>query len=256
MPSHPSTIRSCTLILLLLVMPAVLAAQDAVTVPDLGTLAPGTTQRVTVTGTIQRSGVVEITMDYPANLVRIRRVEGGATLAFTCPQANIDRDTLSGTTGSITFSCGTTEAGANRELCVLVVEALYGVAGTGSITPTRLRLDFVDLPNFVGTGGSVSVGGGDPLTQTRREGWTGNYPNPFSTTSRFVFTMQEAGPVTLIVRNLQGRTVQELGTIQAMAGENEYEFVIGLNELAQGAYLMQMVTDRDAYYHPFMVLDQ
>ncbi len=255
MTSHTNTIRSCFLIALLLLLPTLAVAQDVVSVPDLGTMEPGTIQRVTVTGTIERPGVIEVTLDYPADLVRIRRIEGGAALAYTCPQAVIMADTVDATTGSITFRCDSTQAGTAINLFVLEVEALYGVAGTGTITPSRLRLDFVNQPDFVGTGGTVTVEGGDPLVQTKREGWTGNYPNPFSTRSRFVFTMREAGSVQLIIRNLQGRSIMELGTMQAAAGENEYELVIGLNDLAQGAYLMQLITERDSYIHPFMVLD-
>ena len=255
MTPHRTTIRSCILITLLLLLPALAAAQDVVTVPDIGTMQPGEIRRVTVTGTIQRPRVIEITLAYPADLVRIRRIEGGAALAYTCPQAVIMADTVAQTTGSITFRCDSTQPGTNIELFVLEVEALYGTSGSGVITPTRFRRDFVDVPEFTGTGGNVSVEGGEPLVQTRRDGWTGNYPNPFSTRSRFVFTMQEAGSVQLIVRNLQGRSVLELGSVQATAGENEYELLIGVNDLAQGGYVMQLITDRGSYLHPFMVLD-
>jgi len=256
MSSPCTTIRSCILItLLLILLPALAVGQDVVTVPDVGTMRSGEIRRVTVTGSIETAGVIEITLDYPADLIRIRRVEGGAALAYTCPQAIIMNDTVAGTTGSITFRCDSTTAGTPIDLFVLEVEALYGASGTGQITPTVFRRDFVSIPGFTGTGGTVTVEG-DHLVESRAEGWTGNYPNPMSTHSRFVFTMRDAGPVQLIVRNLQGRSVLELGTVQATAGENTYELVVGLNDLAQGAYVMQLITERDSYLHPFMVLDR
>ena len=255
MTSPHTTIRSCTLIALLLLLPGLLVAQDAVMVPDVGTMQQGDIQRITVTGTIERAGVIEVTLDYPADIVRIRRVEGGAALAYTCPQAIIMADTIAGTTGSITFRCDSTNAGTNTGLFVVELEALYGRTGTGQIVASKLRRDYVDVPQFRVTPGSVTVEGEQTLRPTQKEGWTGNYPNPFSTRSRFVFTMREAGSVQMIVRNLQGRSVYEIGSIQATAGENAYELEIGLNDLAQGAYVMQLITDRGSYLHPFVVLD-
>jgi hypothetical protein len=60
-----------------------------------------------------------------------------------------------------------------------------------------------------------------------------NYPNPFNPSTTIPFTMKAAGPATLIITDILGRTVLS-ETIQARAGENQYRFVA--NNLGSGLY--------------------
>ena len=230
-------------------------AVDAVRIPDVGNLLRGEVRRVVVAGTVDRAGVVEVTLEYAANLVRIRSVEGGSGFAFTCPQAIISSNTFVGTTGTMVVRCDSTLAGQDGNLFVLEIEALHGVGGAGVILPTLFRRDYVEVPGAVLESGTVRIEGDADIVFTTAEGFTGNYPNPFSTQSRFVFTMNQAGRVHLQVRSLQGRSVLDLGSVDATAGENSYELQINVNDLSQGAYVMQMITDRGSYLQPFVVLD-
>lgn len=249
------TTNVLTLLTLLLAFPVAAWSTHAVRLPDIGVLQPGEIRSVVARGTIDRAGVVEVTFDYPADLVRIRSVSGGPDVAYRCPLAVIVKDTIVGRTGSIVVICDSAVAVTDADLFSVEIEALHGAVGMGLVVPTRFRLDYVDQPQTEFSGGSVSIEGNPDVLERLTDGITGNYPNPMSTDSRFVFTLQQAGVARFAVLNLQGRSVLDLGSVEGTAGENTLEVRVHSNELAQGAYVMQMVTDRGVVLHTFMVLD-
>lgn len=240
---------------LLLVLPLAAQAADAVRLPDVGVMLPGEIRTVTARGSFDRSGTIEVTMDYPADLVRIRQVYGGPAFAYRCDTALIVRDTIVGRLGTIVVLCDSTVTATDADLFAIEIEALHGAVGMGLVVPTRFRLDYVDQPQAELSGGSVSIEGLPDVSERLIDGVTGNYPNPMATFSRFVFTLQQAGTARFAVLNLQGRSVLDLGAVEGTAGENTLELRVHANELAQGAYVLQMVTDRGVVLHSFMVLD-
>lgn len=224
--------------------------------PVAGSLQPGQEVRLRVVGTIERAGVVEIELQYPATLLRVESVVGGSGFLMTCPDAQIVSNTITAGTGSVRFLCKATSAGTDEQIAEVVGTALRGASGTGSVVPTAYSLDYVPQSGVTFSGTEIEVESQDAIGITLREGITGNYPNPMGAETRFVFTVLEAEPVQLSVRNLQGRLVRDLGTVDATAGENQYVLVVGPNELSQGAYVLQVTTRRGTYLHPFMKLDE
>lgn len=229
--------------------------QESVRVADGGTLSPGQRTRIEVTGTLQQAGDVEISLAYPIQLLRIRSVQGGAAFAMSCPSPSTQRTGAAGGMDTVRFRCRSTNSGVDVVIAALEVEALIDAKGTAEIVPVGLQRDGVRQEAVAYTRGTVTIVGGDDVGFVLREGFTGNYPNPMSAQSDFIFTVLEAETVQLMIRNLQGRLVRDIGSIEATAGENRYALTVGRNELSQGAYVMQLITSRGSYLHPFMILD-
>lgn len=258
MHSVTTTMRS--LILGVIVLISLITASHAVesvrVESSSGPLQPGQQIRLRIIGTAERDGVVEIELQYPATLLRLESVVGGSGYLMTCPEAQIVASTIASGVGSFRFLCKTTVTGTNQLFAEVVGQVLAGASGTGVVVPTAYALDYVPQTNVTFTGTEVYVESTDDIGITLREGITGNYPNPMGSETRFVFTVLEAQPVQLSIRNLQGRLVRDLGTLDATAGENQYVLVIGPNELSQGAYVLQVTTRRGSYLHAFMKLDE
>ena len=240
------------LVLAVTTLPAL--AVDAVRAPAQTTLTRGQLQRITISGTMETAGQGNVTLTYPANIMRIVGAEGGSGFLFDCTNLRIVSNDITGSTGTLVLNCWAIRTGTDEPLFDLVVEGLFNPTATGLLRPIELSINGSASQDAEFVTGSVTLDGESGIRPTTAEGWTGNYPNPFATESDFVFTMTSAGPARLSVRNLRGQIVKEIGTIEARAGENTYRFVPEQNELSQGAYIMQLVTDRGVYLHSFMVL--
>lgn len=241
-------------VLLFLFAALTAAAQDAIIVPPLTQGERGTVVRISVSGTISQTGTSQVALTYPADVIRIIAVEGGEQYAYHCPSMPIYGTSVDApATGRLTFQCEEVVATSNGELFVVVAEFLRGPGTIGPMQATSLVLNGTQAGNATFTSGNVEALG-TPLQYQSSEGFTGNYPNPFAINSDFVFQMERAGTVRLVVLNTQGRQVLDLGSVDATAGENTYMFQPEGWELAQGAYLMQLVTDRGVYLHPFVVV--
>lgn len=241
-------------VLLFLFAALTAAAQDAIVVPPLTQGERGTVVRITVSGTITQTGTSQVSLSYPADVIRIVAIEGGEQYAYRCPSmlifgTSVDKPS----TGRLTFQCEDVVATNNGDLFVVVAEYLRGPGTIGPMQAISLVLNGAQAGNATFTSGNVEALG-TPIKYEPSEGFTGNYPNPFAIGSDFVFQMERAGSVRLVVLNPQGRLVLDLGNLDATAGENSYSFQPEGWELAQGAYLMQLVTDRGVYLHPFVVV--
>lgn len=230
------------------------SAQDVIMVPPLTQGDRGTVVRIPVTGTISATGTSQVSLSYPADVIRVRSIEGGEQYAYRCENMLIYGTSIEEpAVGRLTFQCDDVVATSNGALFDVVVEVLQGPGTVGSLQATSLVLNgtTIDAPTLVS--GLVEALGA-PYNFEINEGFVGNYPNPFAATSSFVFQLEKAGTVRFTVLNPQGRKVLDAGSMEATAGENSYNLQTEGWELAQGTYLMQMVTDRGAYLHPFVVV--
>lgn len=241
-------------IILVLFVAITASAQDLLTVPQLTQGERGAIIRILVSGTITQSGTSQVGLSFPADVIRIRSVEGGEQFAYHCAQLPVNTiDVSSGNIGTMTVQCEDVSATTNGPLFEIVAEVLRGPGTNGPLQATELVLNGTPIQNVTLVPGAVEAIG-EPVLPRVTEGFTGNYPNPFAKSSTFVFQMAEPGSVTLAVRSLQGRLVLDLGTVDVTAGENHYQFNPEGWELAQGPYMLQLVTERDQYVHPFMVV--
>ncbi len=245
-------LRLLLLSLLLAVHPA--HSQERISVPSSTSGARQSIVEIPVTGTISSLGHLRLVFDYPANVIRFVRCTGGPNASFRCPQAYVGADTIvDGTRGRLTVECWDVQPTTNGLVCMLVMEFLNGPGTSGYLQPIRMDREKTPVPTVEFQSGLITADG-SPAIPTPAEGFTGNYPNPFSSQSTFVFMLESAQPVHLSVCTMQGRTILDLGQMQGRAGENSYDFAANSWELAQGSYLMSLQTSTGTYLHPFMVL--
>lgn len=249
---HPFTIT--VIVAFLWLAAPFMQAQDAVRCPPVTTAARGSIVNIPITGTNTSAGVMRVEFEYPSDVIRVLGASGSSQSAYTCPTFVVSADTAVGaTTRRITVLCWDVVPMNNGLLFTLQCEFLYGPGTSGVLTPVRLQRGDLEVSNAVFSSG-ILQSEGSPALPNGGEGITGNFPNPFYSSSTFVFNLRRADVVRLSVRNMQGRLVRDLGTMNAQAGENVFEFVAEEWELAQGPYLMTLEVNTSVYTHPFMVL--
>ena len=231
------------------------AADTAFILPDTTTLQVGERKWVAVRGTLEQGGDIKITLRYSPTVMRIIGSQGSDTSAFRCIQLSVLRDSVE-SAGSAVYivGCPFSVSIKNGTLLTLYIEGVGGADTLGFLRVEKIEANEGEVVGAVFTDGVVVRTGGISTRQVQANGITGNYPNPFSTHTRFVYTLDAPDVVRLLVRNVQGRLVKELGPFNATAGENYFDYEPDLSQLANGAYLLQLATTHGSYYHPMTVM--
>lgn len=229
-------------------------ALDAIILPNEISGARGSVALFTVGGSLSADGNTRIVLEYPRDVIRIRSVKGGEGFGFRCPSALIEKDTpVTPTRSAITFDCWDTQPTSGMPLFAMEIEFLAGPGSVGTmkiISLERRGSIVLDLQKS-----EVTVtAAGSPALPEPVDGITGNYPNPFSATTDFVFRLSEPGMVTLSLITLDGRTVFTKENMQAKAGENVYHFEPNLWDIPSGNYVFSVQTETFTYLHQCMVL--
>ncbi len=234
---------------------APIRAADEAFVPDLTTLQVGQRVRVAVIGTLEQGGDVKITLRYSPTVMRIMGSQGSGTNAFRCNQLNVVEDRVESAVSAVYIvGCPFTVSITNDTLLTLDIEGIGGADTIGFLRVEKIEANGAEVVGAVFNAGVVVRTGGITTRQVMTNGITGNYPNPFSTHTRFVYTLDAPDVVRLIIRNAQGRLVKELGPFNATAGENHFDYEPDLSQLANGAYLLQLATTNGSYFHPMTVV--
>lgn len=230
-------------------------AGGSVKVPPVTTVTSGSPASIVILGRIDVSGTVTLTMRYPRHIVSVSGARGSASYGLQCDNISILSNTeLNSTTGELVLECGAGSANASDTLFILDVTAMTSTMPIGELVPTKVNIDGSTVADAELVGGVIQLSGGSHQSPEALEGVTGNYPNPFGLTTRFVYAMSVAGPVSFTIVSSQGRIVKELSSAEATVGENTIDLTLQPNELSQGIYLLRMITDRGVYYHSFMIL--
>ena len=69
------------------------------------------------------------------------------------------------------------------------------------------------------------------------------YPNPYTDKATIEFTLEEAGEYTLVLYDVKGSVVKNIGSGKADAGK-VYSFEIGHNNMPEGIYLARLSTGK------------
>jgi len=108
------------------------------------------------------------------------------------------------------------------------------VLGGGTVSRYRLRqVDYDGTSEF------------SPIVEVAPEAPTQvvlepNYPNPFTDSTRLRYRLSQAGPVTLVVYDVQGRLVKAL--VDDVQEPGTYEVTLDGSALSSGAYLCRLTT--------------
>jgi hypothetical protein len=233
-------------------MPNVARAQFAARVPNPIVATSGETIRVTVVGSFERNGTIAVQCTYPGSMLEFIRVEGGADFLMLAGLPLVPENVaLGGGISRLTVESEFCQTGVDRPLFVLVFRALVSPIPSGIILPRAITVDGQSVQAEL-NGNTVTLTSPEFLPKVE-EGIVGCYPNPMANKTNVVFTLAEATSVELSIRSLQGRLVDSLPTIEAVAGENVVEYIPEINTLANGPYLLQMRFRGTSVVYPFMV---
>lgn len=224
-------------------------------VPAKTTLSVGQRTTIAVTGTLDFGGTIRASIRYSPSVMRILSAHGSPGYAFQCLDVSIVENRVESPTSAVcVVECSYCISIEDDTLFTLAVEGVVGPDSSGALGIERLEANGVDVQGAVFNTGVVERRGGSTTSQTVIEGVTGNYPNPFSSRTRFVFVLQSPGIVRFLVRNTQGRIVIQLDPIIGVAGENVFDFEWDAWRYSSGVYVLQMDTDRGTYYHGMTVM--
>jgi len=227
---------------------------DEVRVPAETSGAPGQVVRVMVAGTISANGSARITLEYPHQVVSVRKLTGSGLWAFRCVTPTIvENVTIDGSRSRLVVECTDVVTKTNDLLFAIDFEFRQGAEEIGLLVPTALQSNGTEVTDAVFTGGVLKRVAGGVVQDLNAEGISSVYPNPISTTSRVAFVMRSAGIARMQVRDSRGRLVQVLDDVQASAGQNIMSLLLNMSELSTGAYILQLGTDGGSYLYPFVV---
>jgi hypothetical protein len=102
------------------------------------------------------------------------------------------------------------------------------------------------------TSGTIKIGLGPKAEEPAPATLIGNFPNPFSETTRVAYEVNEASPVTITVWDLQGHRIARLADGMRSVGYHEAPF--DARDLPSGAYFVKLETPSETYTHRMVVL--
>ncbi len=138
------------------------------------------------------------------------------------------------------------QAGGNGRVYTIYLELDDGNGNTGSATchvevPPNINGTAIydgnayEVLGECGNGPSFPIGNKNAESESRLS----NYPNPFNSTTTFVFSVAEANKTTLKVYNSMGREVIVLFDGYAEA-DQDYEIIFNGEDLSEGLYICRM----------------
>lgn len=245
-------VRAFFLFLILACLVATATATD-VALPDTIRIVPEQRVRIPVAGTLPQMGQLEATIRYTPGVVRIDNVQGDQAFALTCTSFGIVREQVERKVATMEVSCGSGGAGVHDTLFALILEGVHSADMQGTLEITALTLNGMSL--------DVKSNACVLLKEDASNGQhvapiaiTGNYPNPFNTTTRLSYSVARDEVVTINVRTIQGRLVKSFADVQARAGENEFTMSFLESDIGSGRYLVELITKDKIVYHGMAVM--
>ncbi|MDZ4745473.1 MAG: T9SS type A sorting domain-containing protein [bacterium] len=229
-------------------------AGDEVRAPFETTGAPGQVVRVIVMGTLSEVGITRITLEYPHQIVSIRAVIGSGIWALRCvPVAIVENVQIDAERSRLVVECGDIMLMTNGPLFGVDVQFLPGPEAIGSLSPTLIRRNNIDLTDGVYIAGAIRRTAGGVIQDPNAEGITSVYPNPVISAARVAYVLGAAGIAHMQVRDSRGRLVQVLKDVPSTAGQNVVDLGLIMTDLSSGSYILQLTTDVGSYLYPFVV---
>jgi hypothetical protein len=232
-----------------------LRAEDTISVPPETVLTRGQLAVIQVGGSLSQNGPTQLTLRYPKTVIAIQGARGADVYAFTCPNVTVVSDVQTDdTTGEVTLECSNVTPGQSQIILLLDVLALYGSETEGLLSPQRLTVNGTEVSDAVFNSGIIRLTGGSQRSNQSIEAITGNFPNPFSLNTEFVYIVAEDSNPQFVILNVSGQIVKDLGTVASFKGENSIKVELQQNELGQGHYMIRMITDFGVYFYSFLKL--
>lgn len=229
------------------------AGATDVRLPDTLRIRPQQRVRIPVAGKLPQLGQVVATISSSPGVVQVVQARGDASFALTCASFGRVQTVLNRDESVVEVSCGSSGAGVHDTLFAIDVEGVYSADALGTIRITGLQLD--GIPLELSTNTCVVIREGEvPGGLVSVTNITGNYPNPFSTSTRISYSVASQQSVTINVRTIQGRLVRSFPDIAASAGENEFTMNFLQSDIGSGRYLVELITKEATVYHTMAVM--
>ncbi len=138
-------------------------------------------------------------------------------------------------------------------VCSLVGEALAGSASQCSLVLQDIEADAMPWPDAAGVVSVTSIG--TPLPYVRFARLEPNFPNPAvrGQTTTWVYRIDKASDVRIVLYNLGGRTVDVLSFGVQKPGVYRVPYRVS-GQMATGLYWAQLVTASGLSSQPFVVV--
>ncbi len=171
-----------------------------------------------------------------------------------CPEFTINQIYTSPDQMQVFLTCKTSFTGAMNQLLALEFQALAGKDSTTTFQLETIEQNGVNIPVPNGTRGTITVRNNKQVLQSFPEFLGQNFPNPFSSTSEFKYSINQTTAVVFTVFNSKGETILKFPEITRLRGE--YSFLLNMDpwEYASGTYSLQMETNEGVYFQNFLYL--
>lgn len=244
--------RYVTLLCVLSLFAAHAWATD-VTLPDTIRIRSQQVVRIQVAGKLPRLAEVAAKVRYTPGIAKIVRLTGRQSYALTCEYFGELSESYSSDTATYYAWCGSAGAGSHDTLFAIELQGVWSADTSGFLEVVGLELDGESVPvtSNVATLIREGVVQGASSTPTTI---TGNYPNPFSTTTTVSFSLASAQTVTLNVRTMQGKLIRSYTDVAARAGEQEFPMSFLESDIGSGRYILELITSDGTLYHPMAVM--
>lgn len=224
-----------------------------VTLPDSVRIGPRQVVRMQVAGTLPRLAELTVLIRYSPGIAKVYQLSGRASYAVTCRSFVVLEDSIGSDTALVRARCTSSGAGVHDTLFAIELEGVWSTDTVGFLQVVGLELDGTPIPVTSNITKLIRDGAvqGAPSTPTII---TGNYPNPFSTTTTVSFSVDKPQSVTINVRTLQGRLIRSYPEVPARAGEQEITMNFLESDIGSGRYIVELITAEGAVFHAMAVM--
>lgn len=172
---------------------------------------------IAIYGTIEQTPInsINLELEYNAKLILVKSVIGASNYAMKCSFMEPTAPTEPYETAILTIICNDVQAVNNGIICVLEIEGLAGYDSVSYITPKKILIDGTEPQDKEYIKGKIIVSQ-IPIVQKFPEGLGKNYPNPFSSSTIFPFTIDKTTPVIFKIFSLRGEEVINNNDINSM----------------------------------------
>lgn len=178
-------------IIILLFTITQLQGQSSVTVNDYSN-DRGKDFSVLVKGTIatQTTSMIEIKFRFNAMVIAVKKVVGGNNYSIKDENPIMDVKFNNYTNAELTIQSDNFTAIENGNICSIILEGLAGPDSVTDFEPISLKIDGIEQSDASFMTGKISINS-TPVQQEFFDALSANYPNPFSSNTKFTFTIEK-----------------------------------------------------------------
>ncbi len=161
---------------------------------------------ILINGTInsQSTGSIELKFRFNAMVVAVKKIDGGNNFAIKDENPRMDVKFNNYTNAELTIKSDNFTNIDNGNICQIILEGLAGTDTVTNFEPISVLINGIEQANAKFTSGKISINS-SPIEQKFFDGLSANYPNPFSSNTKFSFTIEKDTKIKFSVFSNGGR---------------------------------------------------